>query len=390
MLPALHLTTEVVLGGSSGSHRLPQEAVEVLECVAAKDGDDKVSSTSAAPLVLGSSSSLTYHSLGYRQSGYIDDLAKRWANPPELPLEEASRDDGSPVTAVEREALPQLKAAILKRLGLDALPTGFHAHHFTSFKLLCMLRARGGDVPKAADRAIECIEAVDLALKHAKAYEAAAEGLKDLRDVWFPQGVYGQDKRGAPVMYVRLGKLDAPGFVREVGADFHHDAEWYCYFLQWDSLLRESERRGVWLQGHLIVIDLAGFSLTSSFAAKAVAKATLSRPTYPAGEHPMPEGARKFLICSAPWWVGKLWAIAKLLLPARTTAKMSIFSDSHGAEFRRQLYARVDPAQVPRWLVGGEGAALWPHGEGGEVPRGIGAAARGVPVPPAVGKCETI
>ena len=44
----------------------------------------------------------------------------------------------------------------------EIAPSGFHSHHFTQWKLLSMLRARNGDVAKSTERAMACIEAVDL------------------------------------------------------------------------------------------------------------------------------------------------------------------------------------------------------------------------------------
>ena len=237
---------------------------------------------------------------------------------------------------------------------------------------------------------MECIAAVDASFRLATQCEAEmAEKpwLKQMCERWRASGLYGHDRRGAPVNYMRMGSEDVDGFVREVGIDFHHDGEWYTYLIQWDGMIRQNIRQRVALQGHLIVVDLTGFSLMNVLSSKGVAKQVLDRPTYPSGEHPMPEGARKILVCGAPWWVGKLWTIAKRLLPARTTAKFSIFSDSQWADFRKALFARVSPDQVPDW-AGGEGIQPWPYSNGGDVPKGAGAAARNL-APPAVARNKT-
>lgn len=394
--PAGLLFVPAALGGSPGARRLAENSIEVLPVAAPSlragsatpagplapelpdlsDMAVKANGSSATTGLLDGNGILTFASAGWRRPLFVEQLAARWAAMQDLPLETASRDDGAPVTPQELASLPLLKESILKRLGLDAVPTGFRAHHFTQWKLLCMLRARGGDVAKSTDRAVDCIRAVDLALEAARRFEMASDALKDVRDQYFPYGFYGRDTRGAPVLYIRLGKLDLVGFIRELGVDFHHDAEWYAYMLQWDAISKCNAELGMALQGHVIVLDLSGFSLMNVLASKSVAKQVLAKPTYPEGEHPMPEGARKILICGAPWWVGKLWAIAKLLLPARTTAKMSIFSDSQWADFGKALFARVDRSQVPEWVPGGKGATPWPHGSGGPVPKGLNAAAR--------------
>ena len=99
---------------------------------------------------------LTAHGCGFGTGGRVDELEARWSAmlcARELPLEPASRDPSFEpdvhVTQEEAAALPQLREAILRRLGLEAPPTGLHGSHFTRWKLLCMLRARAGDVDKA-------------------------------------------------------------------------------------------------------------------------------------------------------------------------------------------------------------------------------------------------
>ena len=93
---------------------------------------------------------------GFGTGGRVDELEARWSAmlcARELPLEPASRDPSFEpdvhVTTEEAAALPLLREAILRRLGLEAPPTGLHGSHFTRWKLLCMLRARAGDVDKA-------------------------------------------------------------------------------------------------------------------------------------------------------------------------------------------------------------------------------------------------
>lgn len=294
---------------------------------------------------------------------------------PELPLEAASKESigafnaaGTPVSAEEQAALPILLQKILERQGLSAPPVGvFRAHHYTRWKLLCMLRARGGDVDKAADRALECIAAMDLACEAAKAYEAAPVAQKDLRDQWLSRGIYGRDRRGAPVYYVRMGREDVGGFVREAGIDFHIQQEWYATLVMWDALLTCSVEAGVALQGMLFVIDLTGISLSCAFGLHKVSKKLLASPTMPGGEHPMPEGGRKFIVLGAPRWVSRIWALAKRLVPARTLAKVSIFSESEAVQCRDALLERIAPEQLPAWL-GGSSTEPWPYGSGGDVP----------------------
>ena len=76
-----------------------------------------------------------------------------------------------------KSAGPRCAASWLQIESLHTMEAAVHA-------------ARGGDVDRATARALECIEAVDLAFKHARAYEAAPAHTKPCRqmsaerDVW--------------------------------------------------------------------------------------------------------------------------------------------------------------------------------------------------------------
>ena len=157
---------------------------------------------------------ITAYDFGWGRAGLVDEIEARWAKMVDLPIEEATRDAGTPITAAEEENIPKLSAALLQRLGLDAPPEDFRASHFTRWKLLLMLRARGGELDKAVDRAMECFPGVELALAHARAFEQAPPLIRELRARWLPSGPFGLDKRGAPVMYGRLGMSDVAGSMR--------------------------------------------------------------------------------------------------------------------------------------------------------------------------------
>lgn len=238
-----------------------------------------------------------------------------------------------------------------------------------------MLRARGGDVDQAADRFVECLPAVDAALRYAQAYEAAPAERRQLRDQYSPVGIFGCDKRGAPVMYSRLGLADTPGLVRETSLEFFVQAEFYHNLLLWDALARQSVAQGVALQGALFVIDISGCYTSMAYAAyKVMSEVVATAEVYPAGEHPMPEGMRKCLVCGAPWWMGRVWQVVQMLLPARTIAKFSLYRDDAHDDFMAELTSRVDLDQIPKWC-GGQAEERWPYGEGGELPDTTGSAA---------------
>lgn len=62
--------------------------------------------------------------------------------------------------------------------------------------------------------------------------------VRELRERWLPSGLFGVDKRGAPVMYGRLGLADTAGFAREVGMDMYIAQEFYTV------------RPGSWIRRH--------------------------------------------------------------------------------------------------------------------------------------------
>ena len=130
----------------------------------------------------------------------------------------------------------------------------------------------------------------------------------------------------------------------------------YNIFMSWEALRQCSLEVGCALQGALLVADLHGVSLRSLLATQSVVKTMLAQPTFPEGENPLPEGARKFLVCGGPWWVSKVWIIVRRILPKRTIEKISIYSESQQGDFLRELFERVEPEQVPSW-VGGEAKA---------------------------------
>ena len=85
-----------------------------------------------------------------------------------------------------------------------------------------------------------------------------------------------------------------------------------------------SVRKGVALLGGLFVFDVTGLSLSGGLANYRAVKALVEDPVYPAGEHPLPEGMRKCLICNAPWWIGRVWDVVKLLLPAHGSKGLAL------------------------------------------------------------------
>ena len=303
----------------------------------------------------------TLAKLGWGNIGVVDEIYERWSEMADLPLEEASLDRGSPVTEAERDNIPKLREAILRKLGLSAPPSGFPSHHFTPWKLLCMLRAREGDVERAAERAVLCIPSVELIFNHARAFEAAPAEHRRLRQMKINAGLFGIDRRGAPVFYSRFGRSDTPGLALRTSIGFMLASEFYMNLMIWESGRLASERRGVSLQGSLFVLDISGLGMSQAYSAYKVVKQMLSDPAYAEGEHPMPEGMRKTLVCGAASWIGRIWTLVKPLLPTRTANKVSLFRADHQDDFLQELLSRVDADQIPQWC-GGQATEPWPYG----------------------------
>ena len=134
----------------------PERPASAPTAAADAQGSPEPGQLSEAPSLPPEPPLLTAHGCGFGTGGRVDELEARWSAmlcARELPLEPASRDPSFEpdvhVTTEEAAALPLLREAILRRLGLEAPPTGLHGSHFTRWKLLCMLRARAGDVDKA-------------------------------------------------------------------------------------------------------------------------------------------------------------------------------------------------------------------------------------------------
>mgnify|MGYP001981377440 CR=1 FL=1 len=179
----------------------------------------------------------------------------------------------------------------------------------------------------------------------------------------------GKDRRGAGVMYQRMGMWDVPGIGRETGLDTYIAGLWFEVWWSWHLLYQESIAAGVALVGRLYVVDLAGMYL--SRAMRNISYGKQITATFPGKEHPIPEGMSKCIVTNAPWYVERVWSALKYsgVIPARTLAKVSIFSDE--AKFLAELSKHVDLHQVPS-LFGGSSAAPWPFAEGGDVPNGAG------------------
>jgi hypothetical protein len=303
---------------------------------------------------------------GWRQPGFMDRVAERFATQEDLPLENA--------TPEEEEKVDLLRAEVLKRQGLDAIPEGFRRHHYLRGKMLAYLRGRAGNVQKAADRALICIEYIDHAFQRALQFERESpEAFKDLWDDMTPAGFFGRDKRGASVFYSLQGVTDVGGCVRETtepGSDNPYEhferSDWYGAFFFWYTLMLESSEAGKFLMGRLVVADFSFLTLARALRGRGVMQ--YQKQIWPEGEHPMPEGFKEVFLCNTPWVVEKMWPFVKKIVPKQVLAKFTLFK-SGDPKFMEAMLERVDADQIPE-RFGGASRVPWPHGEGGDLKKG--------------------
>ena len=143
----------------------------------------------------------------------------------------------------------------------------------------------------------------------------------------------------------------------------------------WDSLFNESVAAAAatgeeptWLMGRVFVSDITGLAMSRFFRARPVPK--LMKPYM--DDH-FPEGLRVAFVVNAPWIFSTVWKAVKGILPAATVKKVRIYKK--GQNYLDDLQEFVALDQIPRFL-GGTSPREWPYGEGGDLPKGEGAAIR--------------
>lgn len=167
-----------------------------------------------------------------------------------------------------------------------------------------------------------------------------------------------------------MGKHDPAGLIRETSWPFYLGLDAYFMLWYWYTLERESLAAGMVLEGRVCVIDVGGISLGRAVGlVKSFAKQNAS---YPGGEAPLPDGAVQIWMVGLPWFVEKLWALVKRLMPPAEQAKIRMFAQKD-ARYLEQLSTRVPLDRVPP-AFGGSSRERWPYGEGGDVAKGAIAA----------------
>ena len=204
----------------------------------------------------------------------LDEMCKRWASLPELPLETATDE--------QKEKVEILRANVMKAKGITAPPNDWTRHHYLRGQMFCYLKARNGDVELGTKRALECIDFMDTVYKKAVEYDSYPKFKRDLWEKNMPQGHFGKDKRGASVLYFKYGKSDQGALVRNLGFDFFVSTDWKRALYYWDTLFQESIDQGVFLEGRTWVLDCEGISYTKILRSRWIAPK--QKENFPGGE----------------------------------------------------------------------------------------------------------
>ena len=295
----------------------------------------------------------------------VDNWVEHWVSMEDLVPEDATDEE---TTSIET-----LRARLLELRGLSAVPVDWTRHFYLRGALLRFLRGREGEVEAAAKMVHECVEwyaSFEFAGK-AREYEASVlsgqhAGREAMFQRYLPVALYGKDRRGAGVLYIRWCKTDYAGLMREAGYEFYLKRELFRYGWFWWTLYHESLLARTWLMGRVIVADLAGASWR-----RAISSMGVNKRMGPVMLDHFPEGARAVFITNCPWYVASGYALFRPLLPARTQTKLRFFRDSDGDGMRKELGVLVELGQLPKWLGGGGEPGPWTAGDGGEVPVGL-------------------
>jgi len=290
--------------------------------------------------------------------GLLDVMIHRLSHiPDELPLED--------VSPAEEPLISELRKRLLAALKYSSPPAGWRSQHFTRRRLLAYIRSRNGDLDKALERAVECVQYLDGAVELARKYEAAPANFRKLADTHTHGGQYGRDKRGASVGYMQFTKNDHPGLANQTSFDFFVAFHWYETIFFWDTLNTESKAVAKALNGRLLVVDVSGISLGKIKSAMSLGQKQQAQ--WPSKEHPMPEGYNRTIVCNVPWVAAQFWGTAKRFFPKRDTDRVRLFTTGESAAFQKELLKWVEIDQVPPEF-GGTSTEPWAYGDASYCP----------------------
>eukprot|EP00931_Biecheleriopsis_adriatica_P047914 TRINITY_DN27657_c0_g1_i1.p1 TRINITY_DN27657_c0_g1~~TRINITY_DN27657_c0_g1_i1.p1 ORF type:complete len:423 (-),score=87.49 TRINITY_DN27657_c0_g1_i1:21-1253(-) len=282
----------------------------------------------------------------------VNAWLEKYSNMADLP------PDGA--TAEELEAVAKLQAALQEQ---GPLPKDWRSHFLLQYSLLRFLRASKHDVEEAVSMVLAAMKwfeearYVDDILRKWELEDLAEH--KELLDKYSPEGLFGVDKRGVPVLYMRAGLRDITGMLREVGEEVFQRRFMWNMESSLDSLHRASADAGRMLIGINVVVDLTGVCYSNVQPNVDVMSNIFQKFL----KNRFPEYSKRIFIINAPWFFSVGWALISPILPETTKHKICVL----GSDFIDKLQEEVDVQQIPSW-AGGQSSVPWPYGEGGEVP----------------------
>ena len=236
------------------------------------------------------------------------------------------------------------------------------------YMLLRFLIARDFDLAKACVMFDErkafaegcALDALHAAWERANDAVAAANGaaaappilsarLRLQRKIFYAGQNSADARDGTPIFVERMGRADFSGVAAEGEPMIALITEAYAIY---DELIMRAVQRCSFAQHRLVratlIVDNSGMGMGTMWNAhiiKRVANVGLSF---------FPESTRKIYIIRAPWFISKLWALMKPILPARTSDKVDILGESYG----ETISELVPPTNLPIF-IGGEAKGEW-------------------------------
>lgn len=265
------------------------------------------------------------------------------------------------MTDEESECLGNIRAAVLQAQGRSEPPLGFASHFYLRAQLLRFLKARS-DAEQAIAMLVETVtwyDESDYFNGTLRTFEHEDDGaLKELTKKYMPEGLYGKDRRGAPVFYIRAGVGDLGSILTEVDTAFYMRGFMYRLESYFDQLYKASIKSGVLLIGFTVVMDLAGLTIASARIAIDILKQLMDRYL----RNHFPEITKTIHVLNVPWFFDLAWTFISPFLSEQTHRKVHV----HRSNFLEPLQEHVDLSELPTWL-GGESPEPWPHGDGANV-----------------------
>eukprot|EP00931_Biecheleriopsis_adriatica_P074733 TRINITY_DN48738_c0_g1_i1.p1 TRINITY_DN48738_c0_g1~~TRINITY_DN48738_c0_g1_i1.p1 ORF type:complete len:435 (+),score=91.23 TRINITY_DN48738_c0_g1_i1:47-1306(+) len=241
--------------------------------------------------------------------------------------------------ALTREQEQQLSALTERVADLEG-------HRRDPSTLLRFLRARKYDVAAAEKQFRQAIEwrqqhDIDRVFTHwnLEAFERC------LAPWWLSGGLFGHGRDGQPIAYERLGRCNFPKLAQSIPFELLLKLDIVHCERSIAALEEDCLRRGVPLQGVIVVMDLDGFGFdqVQFSAARTLSKLVESRTLL------LTEITGKALVVRAPPAAARAWSLFSNLLDPGTAAKVEVVTVQKTPQTLRKY---IDDVDIPAFLGG--------------------------------------